>query len=166
MCTQSSQKGERCPSTWRVWGSEMWLTSEDQEVCWSTRGKVWLRTFTINIWAEFRWMYLHSGHTLHLHLLPTGRFAIQADKKAPAETKTARTLGLIAGGTGRASFSSFLVIMKPYDHLNQLSSSLWRHYASVAADSWRHQKPKWHDDMQPAVCQPGWCSIRKGVVAN
>uniref|UniRef100_A0A671RIX4 NADH-cytochrome b5 reductase n=1 Tax=Sinocyclocheilus anshuiensis TaxID=1608454 RepID=A0A671RIX4_9TELE len=29
-----------------------------------------------------------------------GRFAIQADKKAPAETKTARTLGLIAGGTG------------------------------------------------------------------
>uniref|UniRef100_A0A8C1Y817 Cytochrome b5 reductase 1 n=1 Tax=Cyprinus carpio TaxID=7962 RepID=A0A8C1Y817_CYPCA len=29
-----------------------------------------------------------------------GQFAIQADKKTPAETKTVRTLGLIAGGTG------------------------------------------------------------------
>ncbi len=107
-------------------------------------------------------MYLHRGHTLHLHLLPTGDFAIQADKKAAAETKTARTLGLIAGGTGRASFSSFLVIMKPY----HLSSSFCRHYAIVAADSWHHQKPKWLNDMQPAVCKPGWCSVRKGVVAD
>lgn len=56
------------------------------------------------------------SHTLHLHLHPTGQFAIQADKKAPAETKTVKTLGLISGGTGTTSFSSFLVIMKPYDH--------------------------------------------------
>uniref|UniRef100_A0A8C2CJB6 Cytochrome b5 reductase 1 n=1 Tax=Cyprinus carpio TaxID=7962 RepID=A0A8C2CJB6_CYPCA len=32
-----------------------------------------------------------------------GQFAIQADKKTPAETKTVRTLGLIAGGTGRVN---------------------------------------------------------------
>ncbi len=52
--------------------------------------------------------------------------------------------------------------MKPY----HLSSSFCRHYAIVAADSWHHQKPKWLNDMQPAVCQPGWCSVRKGVVAD
>lgn len=34
-----------------------------------------------------------------------GVFAVQADKKAPAETKTAKHLGLIAGGTGESPVS-------------------------------------------------------------
>lgn len=35
-------------------------------------------------------------------LLSAGVFAVQADKKAPAETKTAKHLGMIAGGTGKS----------------------------------------------------------------
>lgn len=30
-----------------------------------------------------------------------GAFAVQADKKSPAETRTAKHLGMIAGGTGK-----------------------------------------------------------------
>lgn len=35
-------------------------------------------------------------------ILATGQFAIQPEKKSPAETKTARSVGLIAGGTGES----------------------------------------------------------------
>lgn len=39
-----------------------------------------------------------SHHDL---VLLAGVFAVQADKKSPAETRTAKHLGMIAGGTGK-----------------------------------------------------------------
>lgn len=164
MCTPSSLKEERCPSTWRAWELETWLTSEDQEVCWSTRAKVWCMFPSYLTWC----LYLHSDHTWHLHLHPTGQFAIQADKKTAAEIKVARTLGLIAGGTGTVvsylvplKIKPFCVCLITHNHTNQWIFSMCRHYANVAAHSWHHEEPRWHDYMQLAVCQPGWCPIRK-----
>lgn len=45
-----------------------------------------------------------------------GVFAVQADKKAPAETKTAKHLGLIAGGTGKSQEAD---PTRPVSHLHR-----------------------------------------------
>lgn len=47
-----------------------------------------------------RWSLLAFNLMLNRGFFCSGVFAIQEDKKSPAETKTAKRLGMIAGGTG------------------------------------------------------------------
>lgn len=104
----NSPRAGRWVSTWRASRSTTPSTSEDPVVFLCTRAKVSTITWRlkVNRWKDcsLLWYKLSFSCLIWcLNFLSTGVFAIQPDKKSPAETKTTKHVGLIAGGTGERS---------------------------------------------------------------
>lgn len=88
-------------------------------------------------------------------LLLTGKFAIRPDKKSSPVIKTAKAVGMIAGGTGSGHHVVGEGRLGSLDPAVLRQGLSCRHHPHAAGDPGHHEGPRGPHCVPPALCQPG-----------